>query len=140
MTDVKSLYQALVLEHAKHPRGEGALAGATHEATESNPLCGDRVTIRARIEDGVVREVRFEAKGCMIARASASILVETIAGKSVDDAHALEAKLQAMAAGATVDGDALDALRGVRAFPARVGCVTLAWSCLEKALSPHRDP
>jgi nitrogen fixation NifU-like protein len=135
-TDAKALYQALVLDHAKHPRREGPLVGATHEATMSNPLCGDRVTVRLRVGGGVVQDVRFEAKGCMIARASASLLAETIAGRPVEEARALEATLQALATGPVPpeDAGALEPLRGVRAFPARVGCVTLAWSCMERAL------
>jgi nitrogen fixation NifU-like protein len=137
-TDAKSLYQALILEHAKSPRGEGKLDGATHEATASNPLCGDRVTIRVKVAGGAVRDVRFEARGCMIARASASILVETIAGRSIDDARRIESELAAIAAGrdALLDSaPSLEALRGVREFPARVGCVTLAWTCLRDALA-----
>jgi nitrogen fixation NifU-like protein len=134
--DAKTLYQALILDHAKHPRREGALPGATHEATATNPLCGDRVTVRVRVEGGVVEDVRFEAKGCMIARASASILAETIAGRTTTDALALEGTLQALAAGPEPPREAgpLEPLRSVRAFPARVGCVTLAWSCLQQAL------
>jgi nitrogen fixation NifU-like protein len=134
--DAKALYQELILEHGKHPRHEGPLAGATHEATETNPLCGDRVTVRVRVEDGVVREACFEARGCMIARASASILVDTITGRTVADATALEATLQALAAAKAPPADAgpLEPLRGVREFPARVRCATLAWSCLARAL------
>ncbi len=135
-TDAKTLYQALILDHAHHPRREGPLAGATHEATMANPLCGDVVTVRLCIEDGFIRDARFEAKGCMIAKASASILVETIAGRSVAEAASLEATLQALASAPTPPSDAgpLEPLRGVRGFPARVGCATLAWSCLKQAL------
>lgn len=135
-TDPKALYQALILDHAKRPRREGPLSGATHEATKANPLCGDLVTVRLRVEDGVIRDARFEAKGCMIAKASASILVDTIAGLAVAEAASLEATLQALASAPAPPSDAgpLEPLRGVRGFPARVGCATLAWSCLKDAL------
>jgi len=141
--DAKALYQAAVLDHAKHPRREGPLADATHEATLANPLCGDRVTVRARVAHGVVEEVRFEARGCMIARASASMMAETLAGRAVGDALSLEDALQQLATAKQeppADAGPLEPLRGVRAFPARVGCVTLAWSCLRQALRSGRRP
>jgi nitrogen fixation NifU-like protein len=140
--DAKTLYQELILDHGNAPRNEGALEGATHEATTKNPLCGDRVTVRARVESGAVREVRFEARGCMIARASASLLTEAVAGRSVTDALALVRTVDALVAAdpAPDDVTTLEPLRGVRDFPARRACVTLAWHALEAALAPEVSP
>jgi nitrogen fixation NifU-like protein len=137
MTDAKTLYQEIILEHGKSPRNEGPLEGATREATKKNPLCGDRVTVRVRLEGDVVREARFEARGCMIARASASLLTEAIAGKSVAEARALARTVDQLANGdpPPQEAGALEPLRGVRDFPARRGCVTLAWTALDDALS-----
>ena len=136
--DAKTLYQDLVVEHGRSPRNEGALAGATHEATAKNPLCGDRVTVRVRVEAGTVREARFEARGCMIARASASMMTEAITGRGVDDARELVRTLDALVTGDPPPADVgtLEPLRGVREFPARRGCVTLAWHALAQALGP----
>ena len=136
--DPKTLYQEIIVEHGRSPRNEGPLPGATHEATAKNPLCGDRVTVRVRVDGGEVREARFEARGCMIARASASLMTEAIAGRSVNDARALARTLEALACGDPPPADAgtLEPLRGVREFPARRACVTLAWHALEEALTP----
>jgi nitrogen fixation NifU-like protein len=136
--DAKTLYQDLIVDHGKSPRNEGALAGATHEATTKNPLCGDRVTVRVRVDGGTVREARFEARGCMIARASASLLTEAVAGRSVEGAIDLVRTVDALVAGepAATDVGVLEPLRGVQEFPARRACVTLAWRALEAALAP----
>ena len=136
MSDPKALYQDLVKDHGQHPRREGVLAGATHEAKKTNPLCGDRVTLRLRVEDGTVRGVAFEARGCLLAKASASILGEVVEGRTVEDARAFARTLHALAHDATPPTDAgpLEPLRPVREFPARASCIELAWDCLEKAL------
>jgi nitrogen fixation NifU-like protein len=139
--DLRSLYQELILEHGKAPRNEGPLDGATCEATTKNPLCGDRVTVRLVIDvDGErVTDARFEARGCMIARASASLLTESIRGQSVQRAVDLASAVDALVAGPSDDAPAelgaLAALGGVREFPARRACVTLAWKALEAALA-----
>jgi nitrogen fixation NifU-like protein len=136
VSDPRALYQALVLEHGNHPRREGPLEGATHEARRTNPLCGDRITLRLRIEGDEIRAVAFEAKGCLIAKASASILGDIVEGKSAADARAFAKALHALARDAEppADAGALEPLRPVREFPARIACVELAWTCLEEAL------
>jgi nitrogen fixation NifU-like protein len=140
--DPKSLYQALVLEHGKHPRREGPLAGATAEHRADNPLCGDRVTLRLVVADGSVRALRFEAKGCLIAKASASILGELVEGRTLAQARALSAELHALAQGhAPAQPTAeLAPLAAVRDFPARVACVELPWFCLDGALGSAEGP
>jgi nitrogen fixation NifU-like protein len=136
VSDLKALYQSLIIEHGKHPRREGPLDLATHEARRTNPLCGDRVTLRLRIEDGVVRAVAFEAKGCLLAKASASILGDLVDGRTADEALALATTVHAIAHDADPPGDVgpLQVLRPVRDFAARIACIELAWTCLEDAL------
>ena len=137
MSDAKALYQALVVDHGNHPRHSGPLEGATHEARCSNPLCGDRVTLRLRVEGGVIRAVAFEARGCLLATASASLLGDLVDGQSPSDALARARVLRALASDPQPPADAgpLEVLRPVRDFPARVGCIALAWQCLEQALA-----
>jgi nitrogen fixation NifU-like protein len=145
--DAQDLYQQALLEHAKSPRHQGPLADATHEATEKNPLCGDRVTLRLRVEDGVIRDASFEARGCMIARAAASLLTDAVRDRTLEDARALATQIDALV---TVDASKpepgpmldphgapleLDVLRGVRAFPARRSCALLPFRALVTALS-----
>lgn len=135
MKDAKTLYQELVLDHGKAPRNEGPLEGATNDATAKNPLCGDKVTVHFVVNDGVIESARFEARGCMIMKASASLLTETVRGKSVEDAQNLAKLIEALAVGeAPEDVGPLEPLRGVKEFPARRACVTLAWHALESAL------
>ena len=141
MTDAKTLYQELVLDHGKKPRNEGPLAGATNDATAKNPLCGDRVTLHVHVEAGVITAATFEARGCMIAKASASLLTVAVLGKSVEDARVLVRTIESLAvggAGAAANVGALEPLRGVSEFPARRACVTLAWHALDDALG-HGD-
>ena len=137
--DAKTLYQELVLDHGKAPRNEGPLEGETHTATVRNPLCGDRVTVHAILDEGgVIRRATFEARGCMIARASASLLTETVVGHDAADATTLVGALDALVTGAELPRDlpsALEPLRGVQQFPARRACVTLPWHALRDALA-----
>ena len=135
--DPKALYQALILEHAARPRNAGPLPEATHEATAHNPLCGDRVTLRLRVVDGVVRDARFEARGCMIALASASLLGEAVREQTIAEALTLARTLQSLVADERPPDDAgpLEPLRGVRDFPARKACATLPWDALAEALA-----
>jgi nitrogen fixation NifU-like protein len=134
--DGRSLYQDLIVDHGNSPRNEGALEGATHAATQRNPLCGDRVTVSLRVEGSVIRAARFEARGCLIARASASILTEQVAGRQVPTALQLASILETLVAGApgSTDAGPLEPLRGAREFPARRACVMLPWRALVEAL------
>ena len=136
--DARTLYQELILEHGQRPRNLGPLAGFTHEAKADNPLCGDTVKIQLRIAEDCVVDARFEARGCMIARASASLLTELVSGRSSAEAIAM-ADLLGLLVGAGPCPEhvgALEALRGVREFPARRACATLAWEALRHALAP----
>lgn len=137
MTDAKALYQARILELDENPKNEGRLEDATHSARCSNPLCGDRVQVDLRVEDGVVKEARFTGRGCALSRASASMLTVDVLGLTPEQAEAREGALEAWLSG---EGEpprseaGIEALSGVRSFPSRIRCVTLPWEALRKAL------
>ena len=112
---LRELYQDVILDHSRHPRHFGKLAGATNSAQGYNPLCGDRVTIYLIVgKDERIADVRFEGKGCAISQASASLMTDLIVGRTVAEAEQLMA--------------------GVSAFPMRVKCATLAWHTMKSAL------
>lgn len=140
MSDPTELYKQAIVEHSKHPRNKGPLPEATAEATTINPLCGDKVTVRAVVEDGQLVTLRFEGRGCAIAMASASMMTELLEGESIEHALTSANRLEAVVAGEQDGPDDPDhpiaRLRGVRAFPARRRCATLAWETLRQAVSP----
>jgi nitrogen fixation protein NifU and related proteins len=133
------LYKEVILDHYKSPRNKRGLPDATASLHQNNPLCGDEITIHARLEDGKVAEVTFEGQGCSISQASASMLTETVAGKTVDDAAGLTREFRGMMEGA-VDPDEeafgdLIALKGVVKYPVRIKCAVLAWDVLQDVLA-----
>ncbi|MBS1706873.1 MAG: SUF system NifU family Fe-S cluster assembly protein [Armatimonadetes bacterium] len=138
MGDLQELYQDLIIEHGKAPRNMGPLPQSTHEAEGFNPLCGDEVTVRLFVADGVIREAKFEGVGCAISTASASLLTEMVKGKSPAEALALSKsfreRITSEQASDAVDIGPLEALVGVREYPMRVKCATLAWHALREAL------
>lgn len=142
---LRTLYQGVVLDHQAHPRNHGPLPGATHEARVENPLCGDRVTVRLRLDGDQVAQAGFEGDGCAISIASASLLTERVRGLRPAEALALGDELRRLLdrgpAHLTADrarlGD-LVALEGTRAYPTRVRCATLAWEALAAALAAVR--
>ena len=140
MDDLQDLYQEIILSHNKRPRNEGDLPGHTHEAEGYNPLCGDRVRVFLKVEDGVVAGVTFHGDGCAISRASASMMTERLKGCPAADIKKRVAEVVEMLAGPVEPnleletvGD-LAALAGVRKFPARIKCATLAWHAAGEAL------
>ncbi len=149
--DVRELYQELILDHGRRPRNFGALADANRAARGDNPICGDRITVYLNIDrDGVIREAAFEGRGCAISTASASMMTEIVKGKTVDEAYQLFESFQAMctkdghdmAAHQARDPDAverLEMLSGVRQFPVRVKCATLAWHTMNAACRATGD-
>jgi nitrogen fixation protein NifU and related proteins len=146
MSELRDLYQEVILDHNRHPRNFGPLPGANRRAHGHNPLCGDRVTVHLQVRDGRIEGIAFEGNGCAISTASASLMTEALAGKSVEEAHALFQLFHALLTEEpppAADDDEigkLAALTGVREFPMRVKCATLAWHALEAALdSPDRQ-
>jgi nitrogen fixation NifU-like protein len=140
MSDLSDLYQEVILDHNRRPRNFGALADPSSYAQGHNPLCGDKLTVYLRTDGPTVTGVQFEGSGCAISKASASLMTEAVAGKSVDDALALFDRFHAALTtppGQPVDTDALGKLAvliGVREFPMRVKCASLAWHTLKSAI------
>ncbi len=136
MNDLRNLYQEVIFDHYREPRNYGRMADANREAQGYNPLCGDKVAVYLRVEDGVIQDVRFEGLGCAIATASASLMTESLKGKREADALRLMAQFHDMVAQGDDAGTLgkLEALAGVHAFPERVKCATLAWHTLQAAL------
>jgi nitrogen fixation NifU-like protein len=137
------LYKEVILDHYKSPRNKRELPDATSSLHKNNPLCGDEITIHARLEDGKVSEVTFEGQGCSISQASASMLTETVAGKTVDNAADLTREFRGMMEGSVdPDEDAfgdLIALKGVVKYPVRIKCAVLAWDVLQDVLADGGD-
>ncbi|HKR39236.1 Fe-S cluster assembly sulfur transfer protein SufU [Paraburkholderia sp. EG287A] len=144
MSDLRELYQETIFDHYRRPRNCHTVPGATHSAEGYNPLCGDRVTLYLRIEDGVVKDAGFEGAGCAIATASASLMTEALKGRTQAEVEALFERFHAMATApsdrpASAEGlGKLAVLAGVREFPARIKCATLAWHTLHAALRDER--
>ncbi|MEN3026296.1 MAG: Fe-S cluster assembly sulfur transfer protein SufU [Chlorobiota bacterium] len=138
MDELRELYQQIILEHYRNPRNAGDLPGATHRAEGDNPLCGDHITVALRIVDGKIEEIRFKGNGCAISQASASVMTTVVKGKTVEEAERLFELFHAVVAGETVPDlqalGSLAAFAGVREFPSRVKCATLAWHTLRAAL------
>ncbi len=138
MDDLRELYQEVILDHGKNPRNFRHPADANRAVRGSNPLCGDQLTVYLRLgEDGVVEDLAFEGKGCAISMASASMMTEMVRGMTIARARALFETFHKMVTGETpkdgADDGNLEKLRvlsGVRDFPMRVKCATLAWHAL----------
>ncbi len=138
---LSSLYQRIILDHNARPHNHGPLEGSTHEASAHNPLCGDRVTIRLRLDGERIEEARFEGDGCALSRASASLLTLAVKGRTAGEATSLAADLARYLStppGTSTPEEAplgdLVALQGVREVPARRRCATLPWEALRAAL------
>ena len=138
MSDLRELYQEVILDHNKRPRNYRVAEPHTHHADGYNPLCGDKVTIYADVEDGVVKDLSFQGEGCAISTASASILTEAVKGKTLDEAQALFEQFHDLVtlddAEAGPELGKLAVLAGVKDYPNRVKCATLAWHTLHAAL------
>lgn len=140
MSDLTDLYQELIIEHYRRPRNHRLLDDANRSAEGFNPLCGDHVTLYLKLKDGVVEDVSFVGTGCAISTASASLLTESVKGRTEAEAQALIADFQRLVTSEEMQPELgkLQALAGVRRFPARVKCATLAWHTLRAALT--REP
>jgi nitrogen fixation NifU-like protein len=140
MSELRELYQTVILDHNKNPKNFGALQDANRSAEGYNPLCGDQLRVMLRVEDDVVSDVSFEGSGCAISTASASLMTQAVKGKPLADALKLFDGFHEMAtADATGDVETshlgkLAVFAGVREFPMRVKCATLAWHTLKNAI------
>jgi nitrogen fixation NifU-like protein len=139
----RELYQDIILDHGRKPRNFHALEHPSHFANGHNPLCGDRVTVYLEIENDRIKDVSFEGRGCAISTASASLMTEVLKGKTLAEAdelfkafHAEVTGQEQPAVGETLQDDfeRLAPLEGVKAYPTRVKCATLAWHAFEAAI------
>ena len=139
MSELTDLYQEVILDHNRRPRNFHALANASHRAEGYNPLCGDRLTLYLSVSEGVITEAAFEGAGCAISKASASMMTETLKGKTLAEADALFQRFHRMVTTppdqSVEDLGKLSVLAGVREFPVRVKCASLAWHTLKAAMS-----
>jgi nitrogen fixation protein NifU and related proteins len=133
---VAALYQAQILDHARHPRRFGPLPGATHEAQRDNPLCGDALTVSIALFPDGVEDIRFQGAGCAIAMAAASMMAEAVAGRPRAEVEALAARFCRYVGGEPAEGPlgGLEAFAAVAQFPVRVECARLPWLALLAAL------
>ena len=142
MDDLRDLYQEVILDHGKNPRNFRHPDDCNRQAEGDNPLCGDQLTVYLKLDaDGTVADVAFEGRGCAISMASASMMTEMVQGRSEADARSLFDKFHKLVTGHedNIDGDVdnldkLIALSGVREFPMRVKCATLAWHTMTAAM------
>jgi nitrogen fixation NifU-like protein len=141
MTDLSSLNQTIILDHNRRPKNFGALEGATNRAEGRNPLCGDEVAVELKVEDGVITDVRFTASGCAVSRAAASIMTQSVKGKTREEAERLFEQFHDLVTGklslSPTDARKLGemaAFSGVSKFPIRVKCASMPWHTLRKAL------
>ena len=136
-TDVLELYQRIIIDHSRHPRNFGRLAGG-QRADGDNPLCGDRVTVYVRLSGDVVAAAAFEGTGCALCIASASLMTEAVRGRTIADVEALSERVRKLVTAAADDPlgdrDALSALAGVRRVPVRAKCALLPWHALRAAV------
>ena len=139
MSDLRDLYQEVIFDHNRSPRNYGELAPSNRRAEGYNPLCGDHVIVVLRLnDDGVIEDVRFKGRGCAISTASASIMTETVKGLTVEQADEYFEAFHRLALSgdpeAGLELTKLEALSGVRDYPSRVKCATLAWHTVRSAL------
>ena len=143
MSELRELYQEVILDHGRKPRNFGALDGRTHEAHGDNPLCGDKIDVHLVLDGDTVADVKFQGEGCAISTASASLMTEALKGKSRGEALAIFEALHETVTGRGQGDPAvlgkLAVFEGVREFPLRVKCATLAWHTMKNALAGNND-
>ena len=142
-SDIRDLYREVILDHSRRPRNYGAMDAANRQSDGFNPLCGDRLRLFLRVEDGTVRQASFVGEGCAISTASASLLTEALTGLPEQDALELAERFRGMVSGGDGEEASLGKLAvfaGVRDYPARVKCATLAWHTLRAAIEQKEEP
>jgi nitrogen fixation protein NifU and related proteins len=147
MGDMRELYQEVILDHSRKPRNCTALEEPDRQADGFNPLCGDRVTVYIRLDGDRIEELSFQGAGCAISTASASLMTEFLRGRTVAEAASLFDRFHELVTGDPTGPDAeapelgkLNVFAGVREYPSRVKCATLAWHTLHAALKDARTP
>lgn len=140
MNELQDLYREVILDHNRQPRNFGELADADRVVEGVNPLCGDKMTLYLKLDGDLIEDVRFDGTGCAISVASSSLMTERVKGRSIEESMELYDRVHEMLTGK--DGeppaeemDKLAALAGVREYPSRVKCASLAWHALKAALT-----
>ena len=135
--DITDLYQEVILDHSKNPQNFGILNQYTCTAEGNNPFCGDSLTVYVNIENNVISDVSYRARGCAISIASASIMSKTIKGKTIEEVDILFDKFHRLCMGEDIEDDEMETLQvlsGVSKFPTRVKCATMSWHAVKSAL------
>jgi nitrogen fixation NifU-like protein len=146
MPELRELYQDVILEHSKAPRNYSALGTANRKAEGFNPLCGDRYVVYVDLAGDAVRDIGFQGSGCAISKASASLMTQSVKGKTQAEVEELFATFHKIVTGQAPDGanpgavGKLSVFAGVSAYPVRVKCATLAWHTLRAALAGRDEP
>ena len=142
MSELTDLYQEVILDHNRRPHNFRAIEGATKQEGY-NPLCGDRLTLYVAMDGGVIKDVAFQGSGCAISKASASLMTDALKGKTADEARALFEQFHAMITSdhsvPAADLGKLSVLAGVREFPTRIKCASLAWHTMKAAVAHDSD-
>ncbi|ALS79220.1 MULTISPECIES: Fe-S cluster assembly sulfur transfer protein SufU [Planococcus] len=136
--NLDQLYRRVIMDHYKTPRNKGTLENDSVSIEMNNPTCGDRIQLTLQVEDGIVKDAKFDGEGCSISMASASMMTQAVKGQEIDTALKLSSIFSDMMLGKEYDdsidlGD-IEALQGVSQFPARIKCATLAWKAMEKGV------
>jgi len=145
MADLRDLYQEVILEHSKAPRNYRELPDANHKAEGFNPLCGDHFTVYLNIEGDAIRDISFQGSGCAISKASASMMTQSLKGKTREDAEKLFEEFHKLVTGKAKGNGGqsemgkLAVFSGVSEYPVRVKCATLAWHALQAALADKKE-
>ena len=147
MSELRDLYQEVILDHNKKPRNFGTLDTANRHADGHNPLCGDQISVYVKLNGDVIEDIRFQGQGCAISKASASMMTSELKGKTLPEAEAIFDSFHEMVAGPEeLEEEEVEALgklavfSGVREYPARVKCASLAWHTLHAALANNEQP
>ena len=142
MSDLRDLYQQVIMDHKKKPRNFREITDANHMAHGNNPLCGDALVVYVKLNDEVIEDVSFQGSGCAISVASASLMTESLKGKTLKEAEDIYQNVHKALTGESEDAKLpgkLEVLAGVKEFPARVKCATLSWHTVHAAMDSDHD-
>lgn len=142
MSDLRDLYQQVIMDHNKRPRNFRDMPEANHMAHGNNPLCGDALVVYVKLDGDVIEDVSFKGSGCAISMASASLMTESLKGKTLEQAEQLYDQVHRALTGESEGGQLsgkLEVLAGVKEFPARVKCATLSWHTVHAAVDSDHD-
>ena len=142
MSDLRDLYQQVILDHNRQPRNFRIIDPVSNKADGYNPLCGDKVTIYVEVKDGVIKDAAFQGRGCAISTASASLMTDTVKGKTLAEAESIFQVFHNVVTGSdtlSANLGKLAVLAGVRDYPSRVKCATLAWHTMHAALENNAE-